>query len=45
MKAIKDNKTQTTYKHFTEALDKIRNWLMIEISEPERTPTIEPRYC
>jgi cell division protease FtsH len=36
MKAIKDNKTQTTYKHFTEALDKIRNRLDdSEISEPE----------
>ena len=36
MKAIKDNKTQTTYKNFTEALEKIRNRLDdSEISEPE----------
>ena len=36
MKAIKNNKTQTTYKNFTEALDKIRNRLDdSEISEPE----------
>ena len=36
MKAIKDNKTQTTYKNFTEALEKIKNRLDdSEISEPE----------
>ena len=36
MKAIKDNKSQTTYKNFTEALEKIRNRLDdSEISEPE----------
>ena len=36
MKAIIDNKTQTTYKNFTEALEKIRNRLDdSEISEPE----------
>ena len=36
MKAIKENKTQTNYKNFTEALEKIRNRLDdSEISEPE----------
>ena len=36
MKAIKENKAQTSYKNFTEALEKIKNRLDdSEISEPE----------